>query len=67
MRIVKALAKQHSNTMLRAVLSTMYSVVAHKAMIGHKEQIRIGTSELGQHVEHYTIHGRKDRDRETRL
>jgi hypothetical protein len=67
MRIVKTLAKQDSNTTLRAVLSTMHSVVAHKTVIGCKEQIHIRTSQPGQHVEHYTIHGRKDRDREMGL
>jgi hypothetical protein len=45
----------------------MQSVMAHEAAIGRKEQIRVRTSQLGQCIERYTIHGRKDQDRETRL
>jgi hypothetical protein len=61
------LAKQHSDTMLRAALSTMQSVMAHETVIGWKEQICIGTSQSGQSIECYTIHGRKDRGREAGL
>jgi hypothetical protein len=41
--------------------------MAHKAAIGRKEQIYVKTSQLGQRIEHYTIHGCKNQDREMRL
>jgi hypothetical protein len=41
--------------------------MAYEATIGRKEQIRVGTSQPGQRIEHYIIHGCKDRGRETGL
>jgi hypothetical protein len=45
----------------------MYSVVAHETAIGSKEQVCVGTRQMGQHVKSHTIDGREDRGRETRL
>jgi hypothetical protein len=42
--IVQMLAKQHSNAVLRTILSTMHSVVTHETAIGGEEQICVGTS-----------------------
>jgi hypothetical protein len=40
---------------------------ADEAMIGSKQQIRVGTGQTRQCVKGYTIHGHKDRGRETGL
>jgi hypothetical protein len=45
MRVVEMLTEQHPKTTLGTALSAMYSVATHKAMIGGKEQVRIGTSQ----------------------
>jgi hypothetical protein len=45
----------------------MYSVVAHETAIGSKEQVRVGTCQMGQHVKSHTVDGHKDRGREMRL
>jgi hypothetical protein len=36
-------------------------------MIGSKEQVRVRTGQMGQHVKSHTIDGREDGGRETRL
>jgi hypothetical protein len=53
--------------MLGTILRMMQSVVTHEATICRKEQISVGTSQPGQHVEHYAINGRKDRSGEMEL
>jgi hypothetical protein len=47
MRIIEVLAKQHSKTALRTAFSTMYSVVTREATIGSKEQVCVGTGQMG--------------------
>jgi hypothetical protein len=47
MRVVETLTEQHPKTTLGTTLCAMHSVATHKATIGGKEQVRIGTSQTG--------------------
>jgi hypothetical protein len=42
-------------------------MVAHETTIGGKEQVRVGTGQMGQHVKSYTINSCEDGGREMRL
>jgi hypothetical protein len=60
MRIVQALAEQHPETSLRTNFRTMKRVETYETTISCKEEIGVGTVQMGKGVEHGTIHSNKD-------
>jgi hypothetical protein len=67
MRVVKTLAKQHSETTLGATLCAMHGVGTHETTVSSEEQVCVGTSQTGEGIEGHTVDSHKDRRRKARL